>query len=68
MYDDVNDCFIHTHAGKSSHTLVKYNRVKKHVNVIVIQYHFSKHLYMYIRLFRSFVSVDLSSHKESDLQ
>lgn len=29
MYDDVNDCFIHTHAGKSSHTLVKYNRVKE---------------------------------------
>lgn len=51
MYDDVNDCFIHTHAGNSSHTLVKYNRVKKHVNVTVIQYHFSKHLYMYIRLF-----------------
>lgn len=38
------------------------------MNVTVIRYNFSKHLYMYTRLIRLSVSVDLSSHKESDLR
>lgn len=67
MYDDVNGCFYTHTLVKSKHTLVK-NRVKRYVNVTVIRYHFSKHLFMYTRSIRLSVSVNLSSHKESDLQ